>query len=198
MQQVEKELRLNQLKLIVIVTILIFAFMLVYSIFWISNFKKDYDSYEKTWAKVIEHQEINGKVFDMLSYTIDGNEFRITTEYESKDYIGDKVVIYYDTNFPLDIVYSLDSRRIVLPVLTMVFGIVNVGLVVLYFLIKKGVVGQKAKLTDTNQVDNTIEKTLDNSLIQKQSASIIDKNSKKRVNNKTNTNTNKDKVNTKK
>lgn len=142
MQQIEKELRLNQLRLIVIVSTLIFAFMLVYTIYWIIDYNREYGFFDKKEAVVIEHQEIDGKTYDLLSYIVDNNEFRITTEYESKNNVGDKVTIYYDENYPLGVVYSLDNRRIVLPVLSSIFGVANVSLIVLYFLIRKGVLSK--------------------------------------------------------
>ena len=98
MQQEEKELRLNQLKLIVLVTTLIFAFMLVYTIYWLVDYNKQYGFFEKTIAKVVEHQEIDGADYDLLSFVVDGNEYRVTTEYESKNDIGDKVKVFYDKN----------------------------------------------------------------------------------------------------
>lgn len=139
MQQIEKELRLNQLKLIVIVATIIFAFMLVYTIYWLTDYKKEYGFFQKGEAVVIEHQEIDGKTYDLLSYVVNDNEFRITTEYESKNDIGDMVTIFYDENYPLGVVYSLDSRRIVLPILSTVFAVTNVALVVVYFLIRKSI-----------------------------------------------------------
>lgn len=142
MQQIEKELRLNQLRLIVIVSTLIFAFMLIYTIYWTIDYNKEYGFFEKKEAVVIEHQEIDDKTYDLLSYIVDDNEFRITTEYESKNDIGDKVTIYYDENYPLGVVYSLDSRRFVLPILSSIFGVANISLIVLYFLIRKSVLSK--------------------------------------------------------
>ena len=144
MQQIEKELRLNQLRLIVIVATIIFAFMLVYTIYWLTDYKKEYGFFQKGEAVVVEHQEIDGKTYDLLSYEVNDNEFRITTEYESKNDIGDTVTIYYDEGYPLGVVYSLDSRRIVLPILSAVFGVVNVSLVAVYFLIRKSVLSKPA------------------------------------------------------
>ncbi len=144
MQQEEKELRLNQLRLIVIVMTLIFAFMMVYTIYFLVDYKDKYGFFKKATAEVVEHQELNGKEYDLISYFVDGNEFRITTEYETKNDIGDTITIYYDINNPLGIVYSLDSRRIWLPILTTVFASANIGLCVMYILIRKGII--KAKL----------------------------------------------------
>ncbi len=144
MQQEEKELRLNQLRLIVIVMTLIFAFMMVYTIYFLVDYKDKYGFFKKATAEVVEHQELNGKEYDLISYFVDGNEFRITTEYETKNDIGDTITIYYDINNPLGIVYSLDSRRIWLPILTTVFAGANIGLCVMYILIRKGII--KAKL----------------------------------------------------
>ena len=169
MQQEEKELRLNQLRLIVIVMSLIFAFMLVYTCYFIIDYKDKYGFFEKATAEIIEHQEIDGKEFDLLSYKVDGIEFRITTEYESKNDIGEKITIYYDTNNPLGVVYSLDSRRILLPLLTSIFAAANIALVVMYILIRKGVIGKNkvgnsvvietAVLSENEEVEQPIEDT---------------------------------------
>lgn len=140
MQQEEKELRLNQLKLIVLVVTLIFAFMLIYTIYWLVDYNKQYGFFEKTTAVVVEHQEIDGKKYDLLSFDVDGNEYRVTTKYESKNDIGDRVKIFYDKNYPVGVIYSLDSRRVWLPILSSIFGMANVGLIVVYILVRKDVI----------------------------------------------------------
>ena len=154
MQQEEKELRLGQLRLIVIVMTLIFLFMAVYTTYFIIDYNEKYDFFEKTTAEVIEHQVIDGVEYDLLSYKVNGNEFRITTEYASKNDIGDTITIYYDINNPLGIVYSLDSRRIWLPVLTSIFASANIALVVVYILIRKGVFAKKKVVVTKGNVEN--------------------------------------------
>ena len=154
MQQEEKELRLGQLRLIVIVMTLIFLFMAVYTTYFMIDYNEKYDFFEKTTAEVIEHQVIDGEEYDLLSYKVNGNEFRITTEYASKNDIGDTITIYYDINNPLGIVYSLDSRRIWLPVLTSIFASANIALVVVYILIRKGVLAKKKVVVTKDNVEN--------------------------------------------
>lgn len=160
MLQEEKELRLNQLKLIVIVMTLIFLFMLVYTIYFLIDYKNKYNFFEKTSAEVIEHQKIDGKEYDLLSYKVNGNEFRITTEYESKNKLGDTIIIYYDKNNPLGVVYSLDARRIWLPILVTIFGVGNLGLVILYFVIKKGVFVRSKVVAQIQDSDDGIKENL--------------------------------------
>lgn len=137
MQQNEKKLRLDQLRLLVIIFLIIFAFMLVYTIYWLIDYNKHYSFFVKTKADIVEHKEINDKTYDVISFSVDGNEFRIVSDYESKNEIGDEITIYYDENNPLGIVYSLDSRRFVLPILTIIFGIASSSLAVVYILINR-------------------------------------------------------------
>ncbi len=124
--------------MIVILMLLVFVFMLVYTIYFVVDYNKEYGFFESATATVIDHQEIEGKTYDLLSYNVDGNEFRITTEYESKNDIGDTITIYYDQDYPLGVIYELDSRRIWLPVITSIFGVGTAALVVVYFVFKKG------------------------------------------------------------
>ncbi len=182
MQQEEKELRLNQLKLIVIVMTLIFAFMLVYTVYFLIDYRDKYGFFEKITAEIIEHQEIDGKEYDLLSYKIDGNEFRITTEYESKNEVGDTITIYYDTNNPLGVVYALDSRRIWMPVLTTIFALTNVGLIVIYILIKRGIVGnknsQKIEAVNNESIKEAKPEILEK-ITKKENASVVKPNQSK-------------------
>ena len=134
-QQTEKDLRINQLKLISILFLVVFVFMLVYTIYFMIDYNKHYGFFIKTNAEVIEHKEIDNKIYDVLSFEIDNNVYKVTTDYVSKNDVGDVVTIYYDETNPLGIVYSLDNRRIVLPILTTSFGVLSIGLFVVYLLI---------------------------------------------------------------
>ena len=134
-EETERELRIKQLRLIVSIMIIIFLFILVYTIVWSIEFNKTFGDFKRAKATVYEQKEIEGQAHDVLKYIVKGNEFYLTTEEVSKNEIGDTIIIYYDSTNPLSIVYKLDNRRIILPIITVVFGCVCVGLVVTYVLI---------------------------------------------------------------
>ena len=61
-----------------------------------------------TGESIPVHKEINDKTYDVISFSVDGNEFRIVSDYESKNEIGDEITIYYDENNP-DLTQDDDS-----------------------------------------------------------------------------------------
>ena len=133
----ERQLRLNQLRLIVGLMAIIFLFMLVYTIIWIVDFNKHYKQFNKTDAEVIEHKEVDNVLRDVVKYKVKGNEYILTIEEESREDVGKIITIYYDKSNPLSVVKELDNRRIILPIITTVFGCVCTGLIVVYFVIYK-------------------------------------------------------------
>lgn len=183
MQDIERELRIKQLRLLLIVLLVIFVAMLSYTIFWCTSYNRNYGFFEKTTAEVIEHVEIKDEYYDVLEYTVDGNIFHKTTSYPSKNNIGDVITIYYDTNNPIGVIYSLDNKRIILPVISAIFGVGVVALIVVYFLL---IVGNKPKLTSRSKVQDKQEYVfIDNAPI---STNVIieqrsDNPSKKSINN---------------
>ncbi|MGN0960711.1 MAG: hypothetical protein ACI4PF_00760 [Christensenellales bacterium] len=133
----EQRLRLNQLRMIVIIMVVIFAVILSYTIFWSIDYNNKYGFFTKTKAEVVSQVNENGITKDVLSYKVGEVEYRITADYSSNNSIGDTITIFYDKNNPIGIIYSLDNKRIILPVLSSLFGVVCLGLVIIYISIEK-------------------------------------------------------------
>ena len=148
MQDIERELRLKQLRLILIIMLVIFVAMLSYTIYWCADYKNKYGFFVETQAKVTEHVEIANDMYDVLEYDVKGVTFKKTTTYFSKNKVGDVITIYYDKNNPTGVIYSLDNNRIILPTISLAFGVVVTALIVLYFLL---IVGDKKKIKKTNK-----------------------------------------------
>ena len=134
MQNQEKEVRRRQSKLLLTIMTLLFLGILGYTIIWQINYYTKYNHFEKVTAEVVDH-EIDGEVvYDVLQYNVDGVEYRKITSYISKNEIGDKITIYYDINSPIGVIYSLDYRRYVLPIISAMFGAVCVAFYIIYFI----------------------------------------------------------------
>lgn len=143
--ETEQELRLYQLKLIVIIMVIVFVALLSYTIYWSIDYNKKYNFFVKTDAVVVEQIDKDGITKDVLKYDVNGVEYRINADYHSKNEIGDTVVLYYDKHNPIGVIYSLDSNRIVLPIITGLFGVTCSALIVVYFLISKSLIKYKKK-----------------------------------------------------
>lgn len=150
MQNLEKEARRKQYKLFLIVLTLLFLGILCYTIIWQVNYYTKYNHFEKVTAEVIDH-EIDGEdVYDILQYYVDGVEYQKTTNYLSKNEIGDKITIYYDVNSPIGVIYSLDYRRYVLPIISAIMGAVSIAFYIIYFITyPKGKKSNKSTLPKT-------------------------------------------------
>lgn len=164
--ETEQQLRLGQLRLIVSLMIGIFVVITSYTIYWLVEYNKKYGFFVKTNAEVVEQIEEDGIVRDVLQYKVNGIEYRVTAEYVSDNQLGDVVKIYYDKNNHLGIVYSLDSKRIILPVLAGLFGAVCVALIVVYIQIKKSIYGKpnrkkSAHISTSLNYDNIVENVED-------------------------------------
>lgn len=130
--QSDKEIRKSQHKLILCLILFVFLVMLGYTIIWEIDYYKRYGFFTKTTANVIEHETIEGNEYDVIEYTVNGVEFHKTTEYLSKNEVGDKIIIYYDETNPIGVIYSIDIKTWLLPVLTSVFGVAIILLIILY------------------------------------------------------------------
>lgn len=143
MENNERELRLGQLRLVLIVMTVVFVAILSYTIAWQCNYNEKYGFFKKCQAKVVEQvRDDEGELRDVLLYfDDDGVEYRLTADYDSNKQVGDKITIYYDENNPFGVIYSLDGKRIWLPVLTSLFGVGCGVLCVIYILSYKNVYG---------------------------------------------------------
>lgn len=139
----EQELRLGQLRMLVIVMVILFAVLLGYTIYWSIDYNRQYGFFEKTTAEVVSQEVVDGKKRDTIKYYVDGVEYRLVADYSGNKQIGDRLTIFYDKSNPLGVVYKLDSKRIVLPILTGVFGAGCVALVILYILLYTGYKNRK-------------------------------------------------------
>jgi len=162
--ETERDLRINQLRLIVFVMLTIFIVILAYTTYWLIDYNKKFGFFVKTDAVVIDHEEIEGIKYDVLNYKIDGIEYKVTADVKSSNDVGDQIVIYYDEENPLGIIYSLDNRRIILPILAGLFGVVAISLLVVYILIYTNNKMSK-KLQNVNLQEDTKNKNIN---IQKQ------------------------------
>lgn len=133
----EQDLRKSQYKLIISLLLIIFVAILVYTIIWEVNYQNKYGFFQKTTAEVVDHEVIDNQIYDVIEYTVDSVDYRKTTSYVSKNNVGDKITIYYDESSPIGVIYNQDNRVIILPIITITFGVVCVCLVITYFWIFK-------------------------------------------------------------
>lgn len=148
----EAQLRLGQLRTILIVMFVIFVTILSYTIYWLIDYEKQYGFFEKTKAEVIEQSIEDGITRDILRYNVNGVEYRILADYVSDNEVGDVIKIYYDKNNPIGIIYSLDIKRIAYPLLTALFGVGCISLTIVYILMKKSfkLRHNKSRVMDAN------------------------------------------------
>ena len=140
-------MRIRQLGLVVGLAFVIFLFILIYTIQWIVEYDKNLEEFIPIEAEIVEHKEIDGHMYDVMQFIVDGNEYNITSEYPSEYEIGETVRIYYHKDNVFGIVSRLDARRETLPIVAICFGVVCVGLLVVYIII---FVGERKR---TNQKD---------------------------------------------
>ena len=135
--ELEQQLRLKQLRMIVVLMVVIFVAILGYTIFWIVDYNQKYGFFVKTEAEVVSQIKENGVTNDVVKFSVDNVEYQVIADYNSKNEVGDKIIIYYDKNNPIGIIESLNNNRIVLPVLTGIFGVLCIALIVVYMFIRK-------------------------------------------------------------
>lgn len=155
-----RELKKKQYLLYIIIMLVLFVVMLVYTVVWCVNYNKKYGFFVKTTATVVEHNSDEGKLYDVLEYYVDGVVVLNTTSYLSRNEIGDKITIYYDSTNPTGFVTKLDSRRIVLPVITTIYGVASAALTIMYFTTyykKSTIMQSNEKLPDKAENDKNIE-----------------------------------------
>lgn len=132
MQNIDNDLRKNQYKLLIAILMIVFLSIVGYTVYWEINYYSKYNHFKKVTAEVVAY-EVNGdKKYDVLEYVVNSSYYQNITSYESKNKIGDKISIYYDTNNPLGVIYSRDYRRYVLPIICVLLGAVCSSFVVIY------------------------------------------------------------------
>ncbi len=132
MQDLEKTSRKSQYRLMIGIVFVFFLMVFGYTVFWEIRYYTKYNHFQKVEAVVVSQEVEDGKTYDVLKYIVDGNEYQKLTDYESKNNIGDKVIVYYDINSPIGVIYSLDYRRYALPIITIMFFAVWLSLYIIY------------------------------------------------------------------
>lgn len=132
MYNFEREQKKKQYRLLLAILLLIFLVVLGYTIYWEVRYYTYYNHFEKTTAEVVGHEIKSGQKRDVLQYYVNGSDYKSTTPYESKNEIGDKIIVYFDVDNPMGIIFSRDYRRYVLPILSAMFGAVFVCFCFLY------------------------------------------------------------------
>lgn len=144
-----EDLKKSQYRLIIYLSILVFCVLLIYTIIWEVNYNNKYGYFIKTEAIVIEYEYDGNLKYDVLEYFDKNNVLcRKTTTYQSKNEIGDKITIYYDeNNSSSGVIYSIDSKTYLLPIITILFGLTSIGIIVMYFVLFKSKLkkGNKSK-----------------------------------------------------
>lgn len=130
--QNDKEIRKSQHRLILCMVFVVFIVMLGYTIIWEIDYHNRYGYFVKTTANIIDYEIIEGNTYDVIEYTVNNVEYQKTTEYLSKNKVGDNILIYYDKNNPIGVIYSIDIKTWLLPTITSVFGVVTILLTILY------------------------------------------------------------------
>ena len=134
--ETEKDLRINQLRLIVFVMIALSIIMSIFTVSWLIGYNKLYGEYSSIQAEIVDQKLIEGINYDVYQYTIGNNTYKVTADWKSDNEIGDTVKLYYDDHNHLNIVSALDSRRLILPIVSSVFMVICIALVVVYIWIR--------------------------------------------------------------
>lgn len=132
MQNIDNDLRKNQYKLLIAILMIVFLSIVGYTVYWEINYYSKYNHFKKVTAEVVAYEVDGDKKYDVLEYVVNSSYYQNITSYESKNKIGDKISIYYDTNNPLGVIYSRDYRRYVLPIICVLLGVVCSSFVVIY------------------------------------------------------------------
>ena len=140
----EIDFKRNRYRILLILTGLMFVVMLFFTIIYFVDYNKKYGYFEKIVATVVEYETVEGKECAVIEYKIKNQEYQKTTNFDDLE-IGDEITIFYDTNNPVGVIYSRDARYYALPIITIIFGLVDIGLVVLYILHYREVDKKKKK-----------------------------------------------------
>lgn len=130
------ELKKRQYRLYLFILLTLLVVMMAYTVFWFINFNNTYGTFEKTLAKGVELYDLDDEVYDYaLEYYDSVNNVTIqntSTDLASEKNVGKEFAIYYDTENPSAVVENLDTGRILLPIITSVFGVASVLLTIIY------------------------------------------------------------------
>ena len=130
-----KKLRKKQMQLVLGVLIALVALFISFTIYWEIDYSKKYGYFVKTTATVVDHVVVNNIEYDVLEYEAEGITYNHTSSYKSKNHIEDRISIYYDENNPSGVIYKLDSKRILLPLISGLFLIATIGFYIFYYFV---------------------------------------------------------------
>ncbi len=129
----EKEARRGQYKLLLIILSLIFITITAYTIFWEIRYHQKYNYFQRVEAEVSGFDtDDNGDKYAIILYYVNDNKYEKNTDIFLDKKAGDKIFVYYDENDPYGVIYSLDYRRYLLPVISGVLGGVLVVFLIMY------------------------------------------------------------------
>lgn len=132
-----RELKKRQYRLYVIIMLTLFVVMLAYTIIWCVVFKRDYGSFVKAEAEVVElkndYNEVAGYGLEYYDSVNKVNIIINNTSLASAKTVGKIISIYYDVENPSVFTEKLSSGRYLLPIITGVYGAVSVVLSILFF-----------------------------------------------------------------
>lgn len=134
----QNEIRKSQHRLMMIACILVFVLFFGYTVIWEIDYYSKYGNFKRVKCTVVDHYEENGKVYDVYYFETDKKEYvEKITPFESKYDIDDTFHVYYDENTEIEVIYKRDSRTVLLPVITTIFGLATGGVVTIYILTYK-------------------------------------------------------------
>ena len=130
-----KDLRKKQVELILLVLAFLSLIFISYTIYWERDYNKKFGYFEKIEAEVVNHNVVEGVEYDVLEYEVDSIIYHHVTSYKSKNHIEDKITIYYDKFEPAGVIYSLDIKRVLLPIISSLFVIFSIGVFIFYYFV---------------------------------------------------------------
>lgn len=130
------ELKKKQYRLYVFIMLALLLVMTAYTIFWCASFSNTYGTFEKTLAKSIElydsDREVSGYALEYFDGVNNVTIQNTSSNLANKDNVGEEFWIYYDTENPSSVIKNLDVGRIVLPIITSVYGVACIILTTLF------------------------------------------------------------------
>lgn len=130
-----KDLRKRQVQLIIMVLAFLSLIFISYTIYWEIDYNKKFGYFVKIQAEVVNHTVVENIEYDVLEYSVEGITYRHTTSYKSKNHIEDKINIYYDKYNPSGVIYSIDIKKVGLPIISSLFLISSIGVCVFYYFV---------------------------------------------------------------
>ena len=126
--------------------------LLCFSVLLIKTYNEKNETFIETTSKVVDYKyNDEGLQAIIVEYVVDGQTYyKISNSYSNMPKsIGTKVLIKYNPYNPQDIIWTMDSINIILPIVGVAFTLA--GVIVVIFSIKNR---KKQKLLDEQQMNN--------------------------------------------